>query len=258
MYGSDLSIPVTALASPRRNRYFFGKMLDVYHFELETTYGNAKRWLINRLVLGYGVVCGLNLRPAKDPYSVILHPGVALDKWGREIIVPQETALIIPEHLRKGEDAPAAEQQQQQQAPHEEHHKCWVHMRLCYHECLADPVRVESGDCEGSSECVPGAIHERFRVEFRPGKARRPKPDPKLPGTCDYAALAHWVSSGCPKPVEAKHTCIALANIRLRPHPGNQCHSDDIDITVRPIVFSNDLLFSLICCDHHEPGKEHD
>jgi len=38
-----------------RNRYFYGKLLDVFHFELEQNYLNAKRWLLTRLVTGYGV-----------------------------------------------------------------------------------------------------------------------------------------------------------------------------------------------------------
>ena len=38
--------------------------------------------------------------------------------------------------------------------------------------------------------------------------------------------------------------CIPLANVRLP--RGNRCESEDIDISVRPIVYTNDLLFELI------------
>ena len=47
--------------SPVRNRYFYGKLLDVFHFDLEQTYLNTKRWTLNRLITGYGVVYGLNV-----------------------------------------------------------------------------------------------------------------------------------------------------------------------------------------------------
>ena len=50
------------LQAPKRNHYFHGKLLDVYHFELETAYLNFKRRMLNRLVTGYGVVCGLNVK----------------------------------------------------------------------------------------------------------------------------------------------------------------------------------------------------
>ena len=85
----------TGLKQFERNRYFFGKMLDEFHFRLETDYHNGKRWLINRAVLGYGVVCGLDVVPASDQDdAIIITPGFAIDKWGREIIVPEATRPI--------------------------------------------------------------------------------------------------------------------------------------------------------------------
>ena len=55
----------TDIKTPVRNRYFYGKLLDVYHFELETNYMNYKRWLMNRHVISYGVVCGMDVRLGK-------------------------------------------------------------------------------------------------------------------------------------------------------------------------------------------------
>jgi hypothetical protein len=45
---ADLKVPV-------RNRYFYGKLLDVHQLEMEQEYFNAKRQLLNRLVTGPGV-----------------------------------------------------------------------------------------------------------------------------------------------------------------------------------------------------------
>ncbi len=42
-----------------RNRYFYGKLLTVRDFEVEQRYHSGKRALLNRLVHGAGVVCGL-------------------------------------------------------------------------------------------------------------------------------------------------------------------------------------------------------
>src|SRR5262245_20843278 len=81
--------------SPIRNRYFYGKMLDVYHFELEQNYFNGKRWLLNRLVSGYGVVSGLNVLLSSDLKSIYVTPGVAIDKCGHEIIVCNPSAPIV-------------------------------------------------------------------------------------------------------------------------------------------------------------------
>jgi hypothetical protein len=37
------------LAAPRRNHYYYTKLLDVLHFEMEQAYGIRQRWLLNRL-----------------------------------------------------------------------------------------------------------------------------------------------------------------------------------------------------------------
>src|SRR5206468_2941336 len=87
----------TGLHEPVRNRWFFGKLLEAYHMQLETDAGNYKRWLINRLVHGSGISLGLDVakNPNADapaPLKLYVTPGLAIDWWGREIIVPQRTA----------------------------------------------------------------------------------------------------------------------------------------------------------------------
>src|SRR3954449_13207635 len=80
------------LHAPARNNYFYGKMLDVQHFTMEQRYFNQKRWLLNRLALGSGVVCGLQFILSADG-RLALGPGVAIDPLGREIIVPAAVPL---------------------------------------------------------------------------------------------------------------------------------------------------------------------
>ena len=46
-----------ALAAPERNHYFYGKLLDEQHLTMEQRYFNQKRWLLNRLTVGGGVLC---------------------------------------------------------------------------------------------------------------------------------------------------------------------------------------------------------
>src|SRR6187549_4001822 len=100
MHGSQTSdMSIRHSMEPKRNRYFYGKMMDSYHFELETNYHNAKRWLTNRLVSGYGVVCGLDVQYCSDPYTVLITPGLAIDKCGREIVVTQPSEVRIPDEL---------------------------------------------------------------------------------------------------------------------------------------------------------------
>ena len=82
-----------------RNNYFYGKLMTVRDFFAEQCYFNEKRWLINRMILGWGVVCGLDVRQKKDcPGEVVVTPGLAIDCCGREVLVCcEETVKLLPE-----------------------------------------------------------------------------------------------------------------------------------------------------------------
>lgn len=75
-------------ASFERNRYFYGKLLTVRDFETEQNYHNSKRAMLNRLVTGSGVVCGLGVS-ASDESTLMIESGMAIDYQGREIVVPE-------------------------------------------------------------------------------------------------------------------------------------------------------------------------
>jgi hypothetical protein len=268
---TDISeIKKTDLQTPVRNRYFFGKLLDVYHFELETNYVNAKRWLLNRLALGVGVVCGLDVLCGPEPNTVVITPGVAIDKWGREIIVPQATDpitipadLIPPPAEKPPGDYPYGGQQEQGQQKQPRYYDerkdddAWVKVMLCYHECEGDPVPVMAGDCRGADACAAGTIREKYRVTFQQGRSKSVYTQPASPDfiprdRLDYEAVVRWVTDNCPEP--PRNPCITLANVRVA-EGGHGCNQDNIDIYVRPIVYSNDLLYNLILSlliDRHE------
>ncbi|HTQ86970.1 MAG TPA: hypothetical protein VMI93_12210 [Candidatus Solibacter sp.] len=238
------------LCPPVRNRYFYGKMLDVFHFDLEQFYFNNKRWMLNRLVTGYGVVCGLNVLLGHDKQSIIVAPGVAIDRCGREIVVAQSSPpQSLPAPSAAG--TTAAPQQQQAMAPGEFcDNGSYVHVNLCYHECNSDPVPALGGDCDTQSVCSPGSIRERYEIEIVPGKLPPASTASRLQdivsnGQINYPALANFISNPCPCPPD--DCCIPLANVRI-PDPGQPYAYDpsSIDITIRPIVYSNDLLYDLI------------
>ncbi|MEH2189259.1 MAG: carboxypeptidase-like regulatory domain-containing protein [Nostoc sp.] len=95
----------SSLSSFERNSYFYGKLLTVRDFELEQKYGIEKNHLLNRLIQGKGIVCGLEVdekitiekdnQQDKLFLKVQISQGVALDSLGQEIVVPQN----IPEAL---------------------------------------------------------------------------------------------------------------------------------------------------------------
>lgn len=89
-----------------RNRFFYGKLLTVRDFESEQKYNNDKRRLINRLLFGSGVVCGLQV-VAIDDKTITVENGVALDGLGREIVVstPVTQKLSLMEGFSNNEYA---------------------------------------------------------------------------------------------------------------------------------------------------------
>jgi len=239
----------TGLQTPVRNNYFYGKLLEDYHFQLETHYFNAKRYLLNRLVSGYGVVAGLDVECGADPQEVVLHPGLAIDKWGREIVVPETSAPIaIPQDVAKDAMTHPQGGAYPGQGPGQQGAGV-LRMLLCCHECKGDPTPVLAGDCGTVGECEAGTIRERYRVVFKAGAAPPVQLGCGLPelifnNQIDYQALAKWVSGCVPEP--AADPCIPLANIKVTAEGGHACDPNRIDITIRPIVYTNDLLFEII------------
>jgi len=233
------------LRTPRRNHYFFGKLLDQYHFELETDYHIYMRRLAHRFISGYGVVCGLDVKPACDAdNAIVVTPGFAIDRHGNEIIVEEPTRPIaipgelMPKHKPVGQKAAHAEE-------------AHAHVVICYHECASEPTPVFAGDCCQQERCKPGVIRERYRIEFRPGCAPASSAELSIPdviSNCevDYRALVKLVSRDCCCPDDP---CIPLANLHFgATGDDRRCYPEDIDIGIRPIVFTNDLLFQLLMC----------
>jgi hypothetical protein len=79
-----------------RPRYFAGKPLTAEDLELEQRYHIEKRWLLNRMLQGAGIVSGLAVVPS-DQGKVTVEPGFALDPYGREILVSEPQQLAIPD-----------------------------------------------------------------------------------------------------------------------------------------------------------------
>ncbi len=253
-------LPKPNLTTPVRNRYFYGKLLDAYHFELETNYANSKRWLINRHVIGYGVVCGLDVRGHEhQPRTIVITPGLAIDKWGREIIVPKETQpIVIPDEVieqaiemggGRVKQLPPVRPEGGKAKHEREHQHVPVQVLLCYHECETDPVPVLTGECHPSGPCAPGAIREQYSVKFKPGAAEPFQTRCRIPdlfsgGELDYRAMATWISRNCHE--VAKDPCVVLANVCVPVGDPCPCETEHIDIAVRRIVYSNDLLFDIL------------
>jgi len=252
---------MAALHAFSHPRYFYGQLLQVRHFTAEHDYLNGKNWLLNRYLFGAGVVCGLDVQPDPDhPGSVIVTPGLALDGWGREIVVPCPSKPIA---IDPAQPKPAYAAQEEHAAPRHQN-EChsdedWVNLSICFKSCEADPEPMLAAGCETHSACTFGTVKESYLIP-PPQDGKLPCPDVEghfhrcyKTRPFAYGDLVEWVTRGCDPchdaPVEL---CVPLANIR-RPEPGGEVK--EIEIDVRPIVYTSNLLFDLIVSLGTEPPR---
>jgi hypothetical protein len=233
-----------ALAAPRRNRYFYGKLLDVPHMQMEQDYGKLKRWLLNRLAVGSGVLCGLDVY-AKDG-KICVSPGVALDTFGREIIVPG-TYCIDPWLLPDECGNPQKEL--------DRHEKHLIQLRICYRECVTDYAPAQVSDCNSKAACEAGTTMESFQFQILEEPYERP------PFDCDLmhldeqekkdvtdvpAFIRQRLCEKLPHPcLGDKECCVLLAVIELLP---DGKFGKIETCSVRTVLYSNAMLFEMILC----------
>jgi hypothetical protein len=119
----------------RRPRYFDGRLLSVADLQLEQEYHREHARLHNRLLHGWGVVSGLEVRSSGG--TIIVEPGVALDSAG-DVIVLREVLVLT---VAPPSPAPAA-----------------MFVTVRYHEAAIHPVviddRTEFLDVEEGATCA--------------------------------------------------------------------------------------------------------
>lgn len=226
----------------RRNRYYYGKLMDVLHFKMEQQYVLAKEWLYNRAVLGSGVVCGLDVKQVTTEAGngLVITSGLAIDGWGREIIVPDDIALV-PLTLTDqcGDPQPATDEPLPSQ----------LVVKICYAECLTDfaPAIVNDPECGCGDSCEAGTILETYCLKVLEGTAP-PVDEPCIRDVLDgikagklHAVLCSLAETCAPDPDDP---CLPLANLTV---------ADDGTLTVdsctpRPIAPTNRILMQLISC----------
>jgi hypothetical protein len=163
------------LRPPCRNRYFDGRILTARDLEREQAYGRGADAQLARLVLGGGVVCGLAVTAASEggQQGVRVGAGLALDPWGRRIVVPDDVELIPLVPVDRGEEpsSPGARSQL----------TVWLRQQTREAEIVPRPVPDERPDPVEQSEA--GAWVEGYCLEVRAGAP------PAAPRGCSEAAL---------------------------------------------------------------------
>jgi len=233
---------IARLTTPSRNRYYYGKLLDTYHLDLEQSYEISKRWMLNRLSLGAGVLCGLHVSISNDRKLVRVGSGVAIDYWGREIIVPSSSPGVDPTQPTDSCGNDVGEPVRGGNA---------VTLYVCYHECEAEPSQALVSECDERA-CENGIVREKYRLQIRAGVPRPPGSltdnqctsifGPLPANTTRRIVACKTLNPSCDAPDES---CIPIATITL--DDKGLVRSVD-ECSYRTTVYSNAVLLDLIFC----------
>jgi hypothetical protein len=226
-----------------RNNYYYGKLMTVRDFLTEQDYFNEKRWLINRTVSGWGVVCGLDIKPKEnDTSKVIVTPGLAIDCCGREILVCEEQVVSLkPEGSLCNTNETGQGQDQNGK----------LMICLKFHECKTEPIQFPPIACDQKEKCEFNRIRDSFKIRVIPFSEQTGQ-IPFCPQTKEdkekslHRYLCDRLRENCPTCPES--LCIILAIVTVDKDGNLEGEPDTC--SRRKLVYNNPMLYSLIHCFH--------
>jgi hypothetical protein len=86
-----------------RTRYYAGQLVGPDDLTEDQRYFRERLRRHNRLLHGWGVVCGARVRAGDDPCAVVVEPGYALAPQGDEILIDREVAVDLCEEDAGGD-----------------------------------------------------------------------------------------------------------------------------------------------------------
>jgi hypothetical protein len=218
------------LPAPERNRYFDGKFMTARDFQADPDYFLSRHRLHQRLLHGWGVVCGLHVRHHPRPTSckrwVVVTSGIAIDCYGRELVLQQDTAFELP--LPRAEEGRADGCDREDETLKEPFFVCLRYTEqpveqvpVLYHEGQCDPTRKEANRVRESATIVI-----RTGDQFEPDCWRQP--DGGMQGECvDDCDEELPVPGGtCLEPGCPCGDTVPLARITPDPDEGFEIHTE--------------------------------
>ncbi|KAA0229890.1 hypothetical protein EDS67_09885 [candidate division KSB1 bacterium] len=159
----------------KRARYFHGMLLSDRDFRDEQSYHREKRKLANKMLHGWGIVCGLELEWEKDKKWITVTPGMALDCHGNEIMVCDPFKLDLDALLCPPQPAaPLQDPCQEVKAGSKTYY-----LTIGYEERMVDPVSVYApgGGCEEKT-CEHSRWQEGFCLQLESNIPASPRIHP--------------------------------------------------------------------------------
>src|SRR5262245_59568071 len=170
-----MACPPSGISSMERVRYFARQLITPDDLTAEQEYFRNKLRRHNRLLHGWGVVCGGIVRPipksgnsGNEPWMVRITPGYALGPYGDEIFIDREVAVDLRKEGLDGlATAPCADQLDPWCSEVEVERGAGepLYVAVKYTECKSRPVRVHVGCSCDETHCEYSRIRDSFTVK---------------------------------------------------------------------------------------------
>jgi hypothetical protein len=164
-----VSLASGTLSPDLRVDYQFGLVLGVNEFRQEQEYFLEKDYLYNRELHGYGTVSGLKVTAAPPPDNlndalITVEPGMALDQWGRPVVIRNPQCARLGAWLAKREQQNPGEIASHRGASDDFH----LYVVASYDECEDALVPIPGQPCSsGDPLQAPSRIRDSFNIGLR-------------------------------------------------------------------------------------------
>jgi len=223
-----------------KNKYFYGKLMTVRDFEAEQQYFDGKRYLINRLLHGTGIVCGFEnvklIKKEGEPLELnFIDGGMALTCCGHEIVVPSGTQKQILDE--KGEPVLYLSN--------------FPYLYLKYKSYDSGYIAVASNSSSCEEKCCPGRVIDDFEVV-----ASSNPPNSGI-GCKDKLSISEWLRNleekhkTCPQCGENQADMVFLGNVDNSDNKVKQSEPERYRI-----LFRQKELYQLFKC-HAQDFESH-
>lgn len=160
--------PTTGTLEPDlRVNYAYGMVLGVDEFLQEQLHRLSKGSLHERALHGYGTVSGLAVSVAAagaTDYTVTVTTGIAIDQWGREVVIRCDQCARLGAWLGVQEQADPGTIAQRLDADG----RLTVYVVASYAECLDALVPLPGRPCSSSDQTMaPSRIRDAWDVDLR-------------------------------------------------------------------------------------------
>jgi hypothetical protein len=253
-----------------RNNYFTGKLLTERDFTAEQRYMVDKLRLHHVVLHGWGIVCGLKVKPHPvcPKLRIVVESGLAIDSCGREVRVPQEVELELPKPVpapvtiedpcppepTPAKSAAKADYLEEEAPPESEPCEPTVTLYVClrYTECQTELMPAVFDECAcGPNGKKPNRICESYDLEIlttteEPESFQQVREEKEKCEPDDCQWIYKTLLDGCPEPTCID--CIPIAVIRDYT-PGQELTTEMIDNrTYRRLLPSTTTLDLIIRC----------